>query len=139
MADIPSDLLKRAQAAQFLNIPQDSLASDVTRGHLGVPYLKIGNSVRYSKTELNAWLKHQQKTPPGSQALTLQDLLDPVDRVLNNKQALQLLSDLAEGTTIALPALKIMRKEIPAPLLADARMFIEILSDSVKELEVEYL
>ncbi len=52
-----SDLLTRDQAAAYLGIAVQTLAVwTCTRRH-DLPFIKVGRSVRYRKSDLDAWLE----------------------------------------------------------------------------------
>lgn len=44
-------------AARALGIAEAILRRDRSSGHLGVPYVCIGRTVRYSRADLDAWLR----------------------------------------------------------------------------------
>jgi len=45
--------------SEYLKIPQGTLRHKVMRG--GIPYLKIGRSVRFSKNQIDLWLEERQR------------------------------------------------------------------------------
>lgn len=61
-------LLTEAQAAQYLTLSVKTLQAWRSRGH-GLPYHKIGRSVRYEKQTLQLFIEGQQRrstSDPGS-------------------------------------------------------------------------
>ena len=58
--EIPDVLLKPKHAAAFLKLSLSWLAKARQRGD-GPPYIKLGKSVRYSKSALFVWLKSRQR------------------------------------------------------------------------------
>ena len=64
-------LLKRAEAAEYMGLQPQTLAVWVTRQVNGPPYVKIGRSVRYRKSDLDEWLQSQTVRPGQLQAAGL--------------------------------------------------------------------
>jgi len=56
LAPAPSDLLTRQQAADYLGVKTQTLAVWATTHRYNLPFLKLGNLVRYRKSDLDAWL-----------------------------------------------------------------------------------
>ena len=55
------DLMTEADAAQYIGMSPAFLRMDRLRGHVGgrtpgPPYLKLGRSVRYQRSDLDSWL-----------------------------------------------------------------------------------
>ena len=50
-------LLTRTEAAEYLNVKPQTLAVWVHRGVPGPAYVKVGRSVRYRKSDLDAWIE----------------------------------------------------------------------------------
>jgi len=50
------EMLNRIAAAQFLGIKPQTLASWATTGRYAVPFFRVGKSVRYRVSDLEAWL-----------------------------------------------------------------------------------
>ena len=59
-----SNLLTREEAADRLGLRPQTLAAWATRDQ-GPPYIKLGRSVRYPDTELDAWLASRLVRPGG--------------------------------------------------------------------------
>ena len=56
-------LLTREQAAAYLGLKPQTLASWVVRHIQGPPFIKVGRSVRYRRTDLDRWLDSQVVSP----------------------------------------------------------------------------
>ena len=54
---VSSDLLTRAQAAEYLGIAVQTLAVWACRGRYGLPFVRIGRSVRYRKRDLDEFIE----------------------------------------------------------------------------------
>lgn len=52
----------REQAAVFLALQPQTLAAWTSRGE-GPPYIKVGRSVRYRKSDIEAWLESRTIRP----------------------------------------------------------------------------
>ena len=52
----PTRRLRRKAAAEYLNIAPATLAADVCRPRLRIPYVKCGRVVLYDVRDLDAWL-----------------------------------------------------------------------------------
>jgi predicted DNA-binding transcriptional regulator AlpA len=50
-----SALLTEAEAAAFLRLARQTLASDRVTGRLSIPYCRLGRSIRYPKGEVSSW------------------------------------------------------------------------------------
>lgn len=55
----PSKLLTREQAAAYLGLQIQTLAVWAITGRYGLPMVKVGRSVRYRQTDLDAWLERR--------------------------------------------------------------------------------
>lgn len=53
----PARLLTRAEAAQFLSIAKRTLDKWACTGQFNLPYVKVGNSARYRREDLEAWIQ----------------------------------------------------------------------------------
>lgn len=51
------ELLTARQAADILGVRTQTLALWRSTGAHGLPYIKVGTSVRYRRSELDAWLR----------------------------------------------------------------------------------
>jgi len=51
-------------AAKLLNSTNASLEKDRAKGHLGIPYAKVGRRVVYRLSDLEAWLSGKRIVPP---------------------------------------------------------------------------
>lgn len=56
-------LLTREEAAAYLGLKPQTLASWVVRRIAGPPFIKVGRSVRYRKSDLDKWLDSQVVCP----------------------------------------------------------------------------
>lgn len=56
------NLLTTRQAAEFLNIHQNTLSNWRSTGMYDLKYLKIGGRVYYRKTDLEAWIESRERT-----------------------------------------------------------------------------
>jgi hypothetical protein len=56
------DLLVPKQAAEFIGLPQSTLAMDRRSGRLGIPFYRLGRRVFYSESELTQWLTERSTT-----------------------------------------------------------------------------
>lgn len=54
MALLP--LLRRKDAAAYLQLSPKTLETDVSRNRLGIPFVRLGRAVRYRIADLDAWL-----------------------------------------------------------------------------------
>ncbi len=52
-----SKLLTRAEAAEYLGLRIQTLAVWAITGRYGLPMVKVGRSVRYRQSDLDAWLE----------------------------------------------------------------------------------
>ncbi len=60
-----SELLTRAQAAEFLGLAPQTLAVWATTGRHSLPMVKVGRAVRYRLSDLEQWLKSRTVTSTG--------------------------------------------------------------------------
>lgn len=51
-------------AARLLDSTDASLERDRAKGHLGIPYVKVGRRVVYRLSDLEAWLSDKRIVPP---------------------------------------------------------------------------
>jgi hypothetical protein len=64
IAALPSDaLLTEEEAAAYLRLAANTLASDRVTGRLGVPYCRLGRAIRYPKGEVSTWLNARTVRP----------------------------------------------------------------------------
>ncbi len=56
-------LLKRREAAAFLGVKPQTLALWASAKRYGLPYIKVGRSVRYRKSDLLAFLERRTVGP----------------------------------------------------------------------------
>lgn len=61
--NIENVLLKRDAAARYLGLKPQTLAVWVTRQADGPAYVKLGRSVRYRKSDLDAWIERNVVRP----------------------------------------------------------------------------
>jgi len=52
--------MKEPEAAAYLNCAPITLAKDRCDRKLGIPFYKLGRSVRYRKDELDAWMQSRR-------------------------------------------------------------------------------
>ena len=52
-------LLTRREAAKYLGVQPQTLAVWACTKRYKIPYIRVGNSVRYRLVDLNAWLKER--------------------------------------------------------------------------------
>lgn len=57
-----TDLVDEAQAAEILDLAPGTLSVWRSTGRYGIPFIKVGRKVRYSRTALNAWLESRTRT-----------------------------------------------------------------------------
>ena len=50
-------LLTRKQLAEFLKLQEQTLAAHATKG-VGIPFIKVGRTVRYRREDVEAYLKN---------------------------------------------------------------------------------
>jgi excisionase family DNA binding protein len=57
-----SDLVDEIEAAEILDLAPGTLSVWRSTGRYGIPFIKVGRKVRYSRTALNAWLESRTRT-----------------------------------------------------------------------------
>ena len=57
-----TDLIDEAEAAEILDLAPGTLSVWRSTGRYGIPFIKVGRKVRYSRTALNAWLESRTRT-----------------------------------------------------------------------------
>lgn len=55
-SNLDSPFLNKQQACNYLSISNNTLDSWIKQG---LPYIKVGKTVRFDKTEINRWLQNQ--------------------------------------------------------------------------------
>lgn len=55
-SNLDSPFLKKQQACNYLSISNNTLDSWIKQG---LPYIRVGKTVRFDKTEINRWLQNQ--------------------------------------------------------------------------------
>jgi len=58
-----SGYLKETEAADYLNCAPITLAKDRCDQKLGIPFYKLGRSVRYKREDLDAWMDSRKVVP----------------------------------------------------------------------------
>jgi len=56
--------INTAALSIFLNIPEATLCKWRSTGEVNLPYIKIGNAVRYDLEDVNQWLKDNTHHKP---------------------------------------------------------------------------
>lgn len=56
-----SDLVNEREAAEILDVSPGTLSVWRSVGRYGLPFVKVGRKVRYSRTALNAWLESRTR------------------------------------------------------------------------------
>jgi excisionase family DNA binding protein len=59
-AALPDEVMDYKGAAAYLKMAAGTLRHKVMKG--SIPFFKIGSSVRFSKNDIDAWLKEHRKT-----------------------------------------------------------------------------
>jgi len=54
-----SELLTRPEAAQYVGVRPQTLATWASSGRYGLPFVKCGRSVRYRRADLDQWLRER--------------------------------------------------------------------------------
>lgn len=54
--NLESPFLNKQQACNYLSISNNTLDSWIKQG---LPYIRVGKTVRFDKTEINRWLQNQ--------------------------------------------------------------------------------
>lgn len=57
-----TDLVDETEAAEILDVVPGTLQVWRSTGRYGIPFIKVGRKVRYSRTALNAWLESRTRT-----------------------------------------------------------------------------
>jgi excisionase family DNA binding protein len=57
------ELLTRTEAADLLGVKPQTLAVWATHGRYGLPVVKVGRSVRYRRSDIEAWLERRTVRP----------------------------------------------------------------------------
>ena len=57
MSDLNPDLFTESEAAEFIGVEPQTLATWRCKKRYALPFLKIGRLVRYRKVDLEAWLE----------------------------------------------------------------------------------
>jgi len=58
-----AEFLRTTDAAELLDLAEQTLASDRVSGRLGIPFSRFGRAVRYQRSALLEWAKAQQIVP----------------------------------------------------------------------------
>jgi excisionase family DNA binding protein len=56
--DNPNELLKTAVVAAILGIGKSTLDQDRLYGRLGLPFVRLGRSIRYRRSDVEAYLQN---------------------------------------------------------------------------------
>jgi len=59
------DMLTRAEAAEYLGLRPQTLATWATTGRYDLPFVRVGRAVRYRRADLDAWLASRTVTHTG--------------------------------------------------------------------------
>jgi len=54
----PKRLLNTAETAEFLGLGKSTLEQDRLYGRLGIPYVRMGRSIRYRREDLEAYISN---------------------------------------------------------------------------------
>jgi excisionase family DNA binding protein len=54
----PKELLKTAETAAILGIGKSTLDQDRLYGRLGLPFVRLGRSIRYRRSDVEAYLQN---------------------------------------------------------------------------------
>ncbi len=57
-----TDLVDEREAAEILDMAPGTLSVWRSTGRYGIPFIKVGRKVRYSRTALSAWLESRTRT-----------------------------------------------------------------------------
>ncbi|MDP2172011.1 MAG: helix-turn-helix domain-containing protein [Rhodocyclaceae bacterium] len=57
-----TDLVDEIEAAEILDVVVGTLQVWRSTGRYGIPFIKVGRKVRYSRTALNAWLESRTRS-----------------------------------------------------------------------------
>ncbi|NLX98443.1 MAG: helix-turn-helix domain-containing protein [Rhodopirellula sp.] len=61
-ADSPDDLMTREQAAGYMQMAPQTLAVWASTGRYGLPYIRVGRSVRYRRRDLDEFMARRTIT-----------------------------------------------------------------------------
>lgn len=56
MGAVPNNLFNTKQVSEWLGLPVKTLECDRGRNLIGLPYIKIGRSIRYRKEDIEAFM-----------------------------------------------------------------------------------
>ena len=56
MDNAETPILNTAEAAQYLGVSANLLKSDRAHGHIGIPFFRVGDLVKYRRADLDAWI-----------------------------------------------------------------------------------
>lgn len=59
---IESPLLTREETAEYLRVPVTTIDTWRHRGNPAIPFIKVGDTVKYHLEDLEKWLKKQTRT-----------------------------------------------------------------------------
>jgi len=59
MKSVQDSLLTRPQAAELLGVKVQTLAAWAVDGRYGLPFVKVGRSVRYRRSEIEAFIERR--------------------------------------------------------------------------------
>jgi excisionase family DNA binding protein len=62
LPETSSNLLTRAQAAEYLGLKEQTLAVWAATGRHNLTFVKIGGRVRYLRADLDAWIESRAST-----------------------------------------------------------------------------
>ena len=57
-----NDLLDQNEAAQLLHVTPGTLSVWRSTGRYSIPFVKVGRSVRYRRSDLNSWIDSRTQT-----------------------------------------------------------------------------
>ncbi len=69
MPEAADQLLSRKQAADYLGVKPQTLASWTCTRRYNLPVIKVGRLVKYRRRDLDEWLACRTQTTPAEQAL----------------------------------------------------------------------
>jgi excisionase family DNA binding protein len=61
-AQTKTEMFTTEEAGAFLSLAPETLANDRSSGKLGIKFYKLGRSVRYKRSDLEAWLESCART-----------------------------------------------------------------------------
>ena len=62
------DLLNPYEASQVLGVKEQTLAVWRTTGRHNLPFIRVGRSIKYRRSDLDAWLESRTMTHTGQAA-----------------------------------------------------------------------